>query len=164
MIHPQHAKPVGKKVLSQATPPEEDMLRMDQIHVIRHKLEIEKKSAREVALELGRSRNTIRKYAAGPPERAAYPARTKPVLEQVKPRIEALLAEWKTQTASKQRITATAVHAQPVAEGYSVGTTTVRGLHPGAETAQPGGLRPARVAARRCRSGRLLRGEHHRRR
>jgi transposase len=47
-------------------------------------------------------------------------------LEQVRPRIEALLAEWKTQTASKQRITATAVHAQLVAEGYSVGTTTVR--------------------------------------
>ena len=77
------------------------MLRMDQIHVVRHKLEIEKKSAREAALELGRSGNTISKYAAGPLERAAFPARTKPVLEQVEPRIEALLAEWKTQTASK---------------------------------------------------------------
>ena len=100
VIHPQHAKPVGKKVLNQATPPKEDMLWMDQIHVVRHKLEIEKESAREAALELGRRGNNISKYAAVPWERAAFPARRKPVLEQLEPRIEALLAEWKTQTAS----------------------------------------------------------------
>ena len=100
---------------------------MDRIHVIRHKLEVEGKSKREVARELGHSRNTIAKYADSPvPERKPYAPRKKPVLEAVRPRIDTLLAEWSAETTRKQRITATVVHRQLVAEGYEVGVTTVR--------------------------------------
>ena len=38
------------------------MLRMDQVHVIRHKVLDEGQSMRQVARELGLSRNTVRKY------------------------------------------------------------------------------------------------------
>ena len=38
------------------------MLRMDQVHVIRHKVLSEGRSIRQVARELGVSRNTIAKY------------------------------------------------------------------------------------------------------
>ncbi len=35
---------------------------MQQVHVIRHKVTEEEKSIREVAREMGVSRNTVRKY------------------------------------------------------------------------------------------------------
>jgi transposase len=38
------------------------MLRMDQVHVIRHKVLVEGQSIRRVARELGISRLTVRKY------------------------------------------------------------------------------------------------------
>ena len=38
------------------------MLRMDQVHVIRHKVRFEKLSVRQVAKDLGISRNTVRRY------------------------------------------------------------------------------------------------------
>ena len=38
------------------------MLRMDQVHVIRHAVLKQGRSRRSVALELGVSRNTVRKY------------------------------------------------------------------------------------------------------
>lgn len=38
------------------------MLRMDQVHVIRHKVLIEGQSIRRVAREIGLSRLTVRKY------------------------------------------------------------------------------------------------------
>jgi hypothetical protein len=38
------------------------MLRMDQVHVIRRKVLVEKQSIRRVARELGVSRNTLDKY------------------------------------------------------------------------------------------------------
>jgi len=38
------------------------MLRMDQVHVIRHKVVREGASIRQVARELGLSRNTVSKY------------------------------------------------------------------------------------------------------
>ena len=38
------------------------MLRMDQVHVIRHKVLIERRGLRQVAAEMGVCRNTVRKY------------------------------------------------------------------------------------------------------
>ncbi len=103
------------------------MLRMDQIHVIRHKLHVEKKSLRQVAHELGMSRNTVRKYADLPqPEPLPRAPRARPVHELVQPRIAELHREWSSRTTSKQRITGTRLHRQLRQEGYDVGITLVR--------------------------------------
>jgi len=103
------------------------MLRMDQVHVVRHKVLVEKKSARSVAAELGLSRNTVRKYLQqSEPRRVESEPRPRPVLEQVQPRIDALLDEWSGKSTAKQRVTAARVHKQLRAEGYAVGASLVR--------------------------------------
>ena len=50
------------------------MLRMDQVHVIRHKVLIEGQSIRRVAREMGLSRLTVRKYleSSEPVRRRAF--------------------------------------------------------------------------------------------
>src|SRR5215216_835108 len=103
------------------------MLRMDQVHVIRHKVLLEGKSVRSVAKEMGVSRNTVAKYLKNPePVRVARTQKPAPVMEMVAPRIEEILVEWRERTTAKQRITGTRVHRQLVEEGYEVGLTTVR--------------------------------------
>ncbi len=103
------------------------MLRMDQVAVIRHKVENEEKSLRGVAKELGISRNTVRKYLKTPElKRVEKEPRRCPVPEKVAPRIEELLKEWKDKQTPKQRITGTKIHERLVEEGYQVGSTTVR--------------------------------------
>ena len=102
------------------------MLRMAQVHVIRHKVLVEGLSIRQVAREMGVSRNTVSKYLKQPqPVRREGPRR-KPILERVAPRIDELLVEWWNRTTPKQRITGTRIHRQLREEGYEVGTTTVR--------------------------------------
>jgi transposase len=102
------------------------MLRMAQVHVIRHKVLVEGLSIRRVAREMGVSRNTVTKYLRQPqPVRREGPRR-KPVLECVAPRIDELLVEWSSRTTAKQRVTGTRIHRQLREEGYEVGTTTVR--------------------------------------
>lgn len=100
---------------------------MDQVHVIRHKVLVEEKSIRSVAKEMGISRNTVSKYlTVSEPKRGDRRNKPSPVTEEVSPRIEQILQEWKSRTTPKQRITGTRVHRQLVEEGYEVGTTTVR--------------------------------------
>lgn len=102
------------------------MLRMDQVHVIRHKVLVEGRSIRSASRELGVSRNTVRKYLKeSEPKRREGP-RARPVLEVVGPRIDALLEEWSRRTTPKQRVTGTRVHQQLVEEGFEVGVSTVR--------------------------------------
>jgi transposase len=103
------------------------MLRMDRVHVIRHKVLVEGLSIRRVARELGVSRQVVRKYlrTAEPVRRESGP-RPRPVLERVAKRIEELLEEWEPRTTPKQRITATRVHRRLLEEGYRAGITTVR--------------------------------------
>lgn len=103
------------------------MLRMDQIHVIRHKVLREGLSVRAVSRQMGLSRNTVAKYLqASEPRRQERSPRPRPVLEQVVPRMEELLQEWQGRTTAKQRLTGARLHRQLVEEGYLVGITTVR--------------------------------------
>jgi transposase len=105
------------------------MLRMDQVHVIRHKVLVEKLSVRRVAREMKVSRNTVRRYLGEPePKYGPRPPGKTPVRDAVLPRIEALLTEAPRWTAGKQRLTATRLHAMLVGEGLSVGVTTVKEL------------------------------------
>lgn len=103
------------------------MLRMDQVHVIRHKVLVEGVSRRQAAEQVGISRNTVRKYIEmSEPVRVGRARRGRPVLERVRPRLLELLDEWTLRTTRKQRITARRLHKQLIAEGISVGETTVR--------------------------------------
>jgi transposase len=70
------------------------MLRMDQVHVIRHKVLVEGQSVRRVPRELGLSRNTINKYLRQSEPVRTRRARQRRVWEHVKPRLDELLAEW----------------------------------------------------------------------
>ena len=101
---------------------------MDHAYVIRHKWHHEGLSMRQIARDLGVSRNTVRKYvnADGEPRRREAGKRPQPVLAEVRERIDEILLEWGQRTTSKQRITGTLVHRQLLGEGYQVGSTTVR--------------------------------------
>lgn len=104
------------------------MLRMDQVHIIRHQVLVEGQSQRQVAEKHGISRNTVRKYISeSEPCRRQQAPRGRPVLERVRDRLDQLLEEWDQRTTSKQRLTARRLHAQLVQEGYQVGESTVRG-------------------------------------
>jgi transposase len=103
------------------------MLRMDQVHVIRHKVLVEGQSMRAVARQMGISRNTVSKYLkVSEPKRIVSQPKPSPVMETVALRIEELLEHWRGRTTPKQRITGTRIHRQLVEEGYQVGITTVR--------------------------------------
>src|SRR5215203_1865034 len=106
---------------------EERMLRMDQVHVIRHKVLVEGQSIRSVAREMGVGRNTIKKYLTlSEPVSVGRQKKPSPVKEMVTPRIDEILQEWCPRTTHKQRLTGTRIHRQLVEEGYQVGITTVR--------------------------------------
>ena len=82
------------------------MLRVDQVHVIRHKVLVEGRSQRQVAKEFGISRVTVRKYVEeSVPVRKETEPRARPVWEKVGPRVEALLVESGQWTAGKQQAT-----------------------------------------------------------
>jgi transposase len=103
------------------------MLKLDQVHVIRHKVLVDGRSSREVATEMGVSRNTVRRYLeVAEPRRVERKARARPVLEKVQERLDELLAEWRERTTAKQRLTGTRLHRELVTEGHSVGVTVIR--------------------------------------
>ena len=100
---------------------------MDQVHVVRHKVLVEKQGIRRVAREMGIARNTVRKYLEqAAPVRVETAPRARPVWEKVRDRLEVLLAESPKWTGGKQRLTATRLHGMLVTEGFTVGTTTVK--------------------------------------
>ena len=79
------------------------MLRMDQVHVIRHKVLVEGRSQRAVARELGVSRVTVRKYVRAPePVSKRKVKRRCPVLDAVGPRLDELIEQWKERTTKKR--------------------------------------------------------------
>ena len=102
------------------------MLRLDQVHVIRHKVLVEKQSMRSVAEEMGVSRNTVRKYLTEPePVRKEADPRPRPVMERVEGRLRALLADRRL-TAGKQRWTAPRLAEVLASEGLAASERTVR--------------------------------------
>jgi transposase len=103
------------------------MLRVDQVHVVRHKVLVEGRSQRRVAKELGIARDTVRKYLTESiPLRKETTPRPRPVWEAVRERVETLLTESAQWTGGKQRLTATRLHELLVAEGQPVGVTLVK--------------------------------------
>lgn len=105
----------------------ERMLKVEQVHVIRHKVLMEGQSQRQVARDMGLSRNTVKKYLeVSDPKRMEVNPRSKPVLDRVKPRMDQLLQEWSGRTTAKQRLTGSRLHRELVQEGYQVGVTLVR--------------------------------------
>jgi transposase len=103
------------------------MLKVDQVHVIRHKVLVEGHSRRQVAKELGISRLTVRKYLdEAAPVRKETLDRPRPIWEAVRDRVDGLLAESGRWTGGKQRLTATRLHELLVAEGHRVGVTLVK--------------------------------------
>ena len=103
------------------------MQRMQDVHVLRHQVLVVGRSQRQVARELGISRNTVRRYLEAPePVRREGGPRRRPVFDAVQPRLDELLGEWSERTTLEQRLTATRLHRQLREEGYAVGVTTVR--------------------------------------
>jgi len=103
------------------------MLKVDQVHVIRHKVLVEGRSRRQVAKELGISRLTVRKYLEeAAPVRKETLVRPRPIWEAVRARVDGLLAESGRWTGGKQRLTATRLHALLVTEGHRVGVTLIK--------------------------------------
>jgi transposase len=102
------------------------MPRMDQVHVIRHKVLREGVSIRRVARELSISRNTVSKYLEeSAPMRRTRRRRARPVWERMQARLEELLAEWEPRTTPKQRLTGVRVLRALHEEGYQVGRTVI---------------------------------------
>ena len=87
------------------------MRRMDQVHVIRHKVLVEGQSIRWVARDMGVSRNTVRKYLrASEPVRVEKKPRPRPVQEETGPRLDELPEEWGPRMTAEQRITGRRLH------------------------------------------------------
>jgi transposase len=103
------------------------MLRMDQVHVVRHKVLVEGQAIRQVAREMGVARNTVKRYLERPaPVRVETAPRARPVFEKVRERLQSVLTESPKWTGGKQRLTATRLHAMLLSEGLEVGVTTVK--------------------------------------
>lgn len=103
------------------------MLRMDQIHVVRHKVLVEGQSVREVSRDTGLHRKTIRRYVRDPvPRRTESGPRARPVRALAEERVGAIVRDWAGRTTAKQRLTGKRLHRQLRSEGLAIGITTVR--------------------------------------
>jgi transposase len=103
---------------------------MEEVYVVRHRHLVEHVPIRRLAREMGVSRNTIKRYLRGPPPGVGKPRGVAgaPVLDAVRPRIEALLEDAKNWTAGKQRLTAARLHTMLRSDGIVVGYTTVKDI------------------------------------
>ena len=66
-----------------------EVLRMEDVHVIRHKAVVEGRSIRQIARDMGVSRNTVRRYLRGADAGCSEPRqRTTLVLDRVRVRMD----------------------------------------------------------------------------
>ncbi|HEX4450810.1 MAG TPA: hypothetical protein VH143_08080 [Kofleriaceae bacterium] len=70
---------------------------MEAVYVVRHRHLVEHVAIRQLAREMGVSRNTIKRYLRGAPAGVGKPRGIAgaPVLDAVRPRVEALLEDSK---------------------------------------------------------------------
>ncbi len=95
---------------------------MELVSVIRHKVLTEGVPIRDVARQLGLSRNTIQRYVRAkvvPVPRPARPPRATPTKELVA-EAAAIWASRRSFTAGKQRLTATRLRELPRDDGHDV--------------------------------------------
>lgn len=103
------------------------MLKVDRVHVIRHKYHQEGLSISQVARELRCSRNTVSKYLDDPePKYRLTKGRPSPIRDEAERLIEEILQEWSGRTTPKQRITGSRIHLELLSRGLQVGVSTVR--------------------------------------
>src|SRR5438045_9514946 len=94
------------------------MLKVDQVHVIRHKVLVDGRSQRQVAKEFGISRVTVRKYVEGAePVRREAGRRARPVGGEVGAGVGALLAASKEWAGGQQQLTANRLRELVIGEG-----------------------------------------------
>ena len=74
---------------------------------------------------MGLARDTVRRYLATPLPEPRKRRRSRPVLEQVRTRLEQLIEEWSQRSTAKQRITGRRLQRALREEGYEVGITLV---------------------------------------
>ena len=103
------------------------VLRVDQVHVIRHKVLVAGRSQRQAAKELSLFRLTVRKYLqqAVPVRHEAQP--------RARPEWDAVRADWRpcwrsrrARRGGKQKLTAARLHALLAEDGHAVGLTLVK--------------------------------------
>jgi transposase len=102
---------------------------MDQVYVVRHRVLVDGLSVRQVAREMGISRNTVKRYVEGAPPSTRQPvSRERPAQDAARARLHALLDEAPRWTGGKQRITATHLHRMLRDDGVLVGETVVKDI------------------------------------
>jgi transposase len=101
---------------------------MEEVYVVRHRVQVEGVPIRRLSREMGISRNTIRRYLRG-----AEPGVGKrrgpdghPVRDAIRPRAEEILADSQRWTGGKQRLTAARLHELLRGEGKEVSYTVVK--------------------------------------
>jgi len=103
------------------------MLKMDLIHVIRHKYYQEGLSQRQIARDVGCSRNTVKKYLdQAEPKYQRKKGRSAPIRSKAERKIHQILEEWESKTTEKQRVTGSRLHEELKTRDVEVGITTVR--------------------------------------
>lgn len=101
---------------------------MESVVALRHRVMRQGVPIRQIARELGVSRNTVRRYLRDEvePGQRRPAARPTPVRDLVETRALEILADSKRWTRGKQQLTAAQLHTILLGEGFATGYTTVK--------------------------------------
>jgi len=125
---------------------------VELVHVIRHKVLVEKRPIRAVAREMGMHRDTVRGYVRGGPPTGRRQAseRKRPLRDAVEGRVEAIVDGAAGKTTEKQRLTAKRIQSmlndgEDGKEAVDVGYTLVKEIF---REIWPAGARPTGASRR----------------